>query len=169
MSARPRAHGVRRRCRRHPGRESRAHLWSPGSGCVRRAPHRRARGRANGGSPFDGGGVPNTVALSNPASTPRLARASACRRSTCPSCRRPLCSLHSTLRAPRRARMITKRRAARLIPPMIATGVARISGHGVATTRMASARIQSCVSHTAMPQTATVIGVNHTAYRSASR
>ena len=34
-------------------------------------------------------------------------------------------------------------RAARLIPPMIATGVARISGHGVATTSTASARTGS--------------------------
>ena len=40
-------------------------------------------------------------------------------------------------------RMITKRFAARLMPPMMATGVARINGQGVATTRIANARIQS--------------------------
>jgi hypothetical protein len=33
-------------------------------------------------------------------------------------------------------RMMMNRFAARLIPPMMATGVARISGHGVATTRI---------------------------------
>src|SRR4051812_46111488 len=36
--------------------------------------------------------------------------------------------------------MMIWRRAARLMPPMTATGVARMSGHGVATARTASTR-----------------------------
>ncbi len=61
------------------------------------------------------------------------------------------------------------RRAARLMPPMIAMGVARMSGHGVATTSTASARRGSPDDAHATAHTASVIGVNHTAYRSASR
>ena len=55
------------------------------------------------------------------------------------------------------------RRAARLIPPMMATGVARMSGHGVATTRTASTRSGSPETSQATPQTTSVAGVNHTA------
>ena len=44
--------------------------------------------------------------------------------------------------------MMMCRFAARLIPPMIATGVAKMSGQGVATTSTASARIQSPVTAT---------------------
>ena len=60
-------------------------------------------------------------------------------------------------------RMMMNRFAARLIPPMMATGVARISGHGVATTRIERTRIQSRVTTLAMAHKATVIGVNQTA------
>jgi hypothetical protein len=61
------------------------------------------------------------------------------------------------------------RRAARLIPPMIATGVARISGHGVATTSTARKRAESPERSQAAAARARVKGVNHTATRSAMR
>src|ERR1019366_469493 len=38
------------------------------------------------------------------------------------------------------------------MPPMIATGAARMSGHGVATTRIASTRSESCVANQETPQ-----------------
>src|ERR1035437_9654213 len=65
--------------------------------------------------------------------------------------------------------MMICRRAARFIPPMIATGAARINGQGVATTRIASTRIESCVANQTPAHAAMVAGVNHTAYLSASR
>ena len=66
-------------------------------------------------------------------------------------------------------RMTICRRAARLMPPMMATGVARIRGQGVATTSTASTRRASCDTRQATTHTASVSGVNQTAYRSASR
>ena len=56
-----------------------------------------------------------------------------------------------------------------LTPPMIATGVARMRGQGVAITRMASTRSASRVNRYATAHASNVIGVNQTAYRSASR
>ena len=125
-------------------------------------------GEQMAGSLFDRGGVANTVARSKPASKATRSSIGVPTVSVPVLSKTAVFTSLSASSAPP-CRMITKRRAARLIPPMIATGVARISGHGVATTRMASARIQSCVSQTAMPQIAIVIGVNQTAYRSASR
>ena len=61
------------------------------------------------------------------------------------------------------------RRAARLIPATIATGGARMSGQGVATTSTASTRVQSWLTRNAATHASAVRGVNHTAYRSASR
>ena len=55
------------------------------------------------------------------------------------------------------------RLAARLMPPMIAIGVARMRGQGVATTRTASARVGSPDAIHAMAQRARVAGVNQTA------
>src|SRR5262245_18787292 len=55
------------------------------------------------------------------------------------------------------------------MPPMIATGAARISGHGVATTSTASVRSQSCVAKYTIVHTTIVAGVNYTAYLSARR
>ena len=55
------------------------------------------------------------------------------------------------------------RRAARLIPPTTATGVARISGQGVATTSTASTRTGSPVVRYAPAHTSSVNGVNQTA------
>ena len=59
-------------------------------------------------------------------------------------------------------------RAAADNPETMATGAARISGHGVATTRTATARAGPPTAQ-AMPATARVSGRNHSAYRSASR
>ena len=55
------------------------------------------------------------------------------------------------------------RLAAREMPATIAIGTAMISGHGVATTRTASARIASPVAAHATPATSSVIGMNHIA------
>ena len=66
-------------------------------------------------------------------------------------------------------RTMTWCRAARLMPPMIATGVASSSGQGVATTRTASTRSGSCVTNQASVHTASVSGVNQMAYWSAIR
>ena len=55
------------------------------------------------------------------------------------------------------------RRAARLMPPITATGVARMSGQGVATTSTASTRVASPEIHHAMMQTMIVTGVNQMA------
>ena len=66
-------------------------------------------------------------------------------------------------------RTITWRRAARLIPPMIATGVASSSGQGVATTSTASTREASPDANQAIAQAISVIGVNQIAKRSAMR
>ncbi|CAM5187966.1 hypothetical protein BTHI11S_00679 [Bosea thiooxidans] len=60
-------------------------------------------------------------------------------------------------------------RAARETPPMKATGAARISGQGVATTSTASARIGSPESHQAKPATISVAGRSSSAKRSAMR
>ena len=62
----------------------------------------------------------------------------------------------------------TPRRAAADSPDTKATGAARISGHGVATTRTATARSAPPTAQAA-PATASVSGRNHVAYRSASR
>ena len=62
----------------------------------------------------------------------------------------------------------TPHRAAADSPDTRATGAARISGHGVATTRTAIAR-SAPPSAQAAPATARVSGRNHIAYRSASR
>src|SRR5262245_34150075 len=61
------------------------------------------------------------------------------------------------------------RLAAREMPATIAIGTARISGHGVATTKTDSARTASPDTIHAAPATPNVIGMNHSAYRSASR
>jgi len=60
-------------------------------------------------------------------------------------------------------RKMTCRRAARSIPPITATGAARISGHGVATTSTASTRPGSPDSAHATAQAARVSGVNQVA------
>ena len=60
------------------------------------------------------------------------------------------------------------RRAAADRPETRATGAARMSGHGVATTRTATARAAPPSAH-ATPATARLSGRNHRAYRSASR
>jgi hypothetical protein len=62
----------------------------------------------------------------------------------------------------------TPRRAAADSPETKATGAARMSGHGVATTRTATARSAPPAAQ-AIPATARVSGRNHIAYRSASR
>ena len=59
--------------------------------------------------------------------------------------------------------------AARLIPAITATGTARMSGQGVATTSTASTLVALPVRSHATPHIASVKGVNHTANRSASR
>ena len=56
-----------------------------------------------------------------------------------------------------------------LPPPTTATGVARIRGQGVATTSTASTRRGSPEKRYAPAETASVRGVNQTAYRSANR
>ena len=66
-------------------------------------------------------------------------------------------------------RTMIERLAARLMPPMIATGAARMSGQGVATTSTANTRFQSCDTNHAITQAAMVSGVNHTAHLSAVR
>ena len=60
------------------------------------------------------------------------------------------------------------RRAAADRPETRATGAARMSGQGVATTRTATARVAPPSAH-ATPATARLSGRNHRAYRSASR
>ena len=55
------------------------------------------------------------------------------------------------------------------MPATIAIGTARISGHGVATTRTESARIGSPVASQAPPAMTNVMGMNHNAYWSARR
>ena len=60
------------------------------------------------------------------------------------------------------------RRAAADRPETRATGAARISGQGVATTRTATARVAPPSPH-ATPATARLSGRNHMAYLSASR
>src|ERR1700730_17997360 len=58
--------------------------------------------------------------------------------------------------------------AARERPDTIATGTARMRGHGVATTRTATARTGSTVQYQARPEIRTVIARNSIAKRSAS-
>jgi hypothetical protein len=64
---------------------------------------------------------------------------------------------------------MTPRSAARLMPAMTATGVARIRGQGVATTSTASTLVGLPVTRYATPHIRSVTGVNHTAKRSAMR
>ena len=61
------------------------------------------------------------------------------------------------------------RRAARLMPPIIATGAAKMRGQGVATTSTASTRFQSSEINHASKQAPSVSGVNQIAHRSAVR
>ena len=97
-----------------------------------------------------------------------------CRTRGCPTVTVPVLSNTATVAAASRSsaapcRMMICRRAARFIPPMMATGAARISGQGVATTRIASTRSESCVANQAPTHAAMVAGVNQTAYLSARR
>jgi hypothetical protein len=62
----------------------------------------------------------------------------------------------------------TPRRAATDSPDTRATGAARISGHGVATTSTATARSVPATAHAA-PAAVRLTSKNHTAYRSARR
>ena len=55
------------------------------------------------------------------------------------------------------------RRAARDMPATIATGAARISGHGVATTSTARARVESPLNNQAPPATTSVTGMKSAA------
>ncbi len=64
---------------------------------------------------------------------------------------------------------ITPRRAAREIPATMAIGAARISGHGVATTRTDKANTGSPLAIHAAPAIRSVTGTNNSAYRSAIR
>ena len=65
--------------------------------------------------------------------------------------------------------MMIPNRAARPIPAMIATGVARISGHGVAITKTAYPNNGLRVSRMVVATNMKVIGVNQTPKRSAIR
>ncbi|MNL41915.1 hypothetical protein D3C87_1643450 [compost metagenome] len=57
----------------------------------------------------------------------------------------------------------TPRPAQRESPDTIATGTARISGQGVATTSTASARVSSPLASQASPATSRVTGTSHSA------
>ena len=89
-------------------------------------------------------------------------------RSGVPAVRVPVLSNSSTRPAARRSSappLLTTipRRAAREMPATIATGAARMSGHGVATTSTARARTASPDSSQAMPATARVRGTKASA------
>ncbi len=91
----------------------------------------------------------------------------------CPAVSVPVLSRISVVHRARRSSTpplltTTPRRAAADSPETRATGAARISGHGVATTRTATARSAPPAAQ-AIPATARVSGRNHIAYRSASR
>ncbi len=91
-----------------------------------------------------------------------------------PSVSVPVLSKSRTSAPARRSRTpppftTTPRLAARASPDTMATGAARISGQGVATTRTATARTGSPESSHAAPARPTLTVRNTTANRSASR